>query len=498
MELKEIIMRCQQGDREAMGLLYTAMHDELLHVCRHYVADGSMADDLLHDAFLLIFCKIGDLRSPARAKEWMHKVVKNVSLLYLKKQQQQHDVPLDQVIDEAENVATSANAITYDELMSYVDALPLGYREVFHLSVLEGLTHKEIAALLNIEPHSASSQLYRAKRVLQQSLRVLLLCLLAVLIPIVIYRIAMHRKPAKDGLPPFEARDVTANDSLTESAQEPIAPPKPEEGGRKPEPAKDEGQGPEPAKAGEWESEPANEESIEALPDAEPADTTTTRQPDDLPTERPEMYSPRKSRLSRWQLALTYSGLPNGSSQSLPYGAEGVNDEADSVCHHRLPLTISLDASYRVGRHLWLNGGLRYTLLSSEHRVGNTYLYYSGEQKVRYLGVNLGAGYNLLRTKALTFYGQASATLDFPLRSNLHTTYIVGPQILATEDARLSPAAQWSLGTGLGLQYNITPAVGFFVEPSLHYFFHTGDGIDTWRTEHPVSFSLPFGARINF
>ena len=55
MEQVELIHRCQQGDRQAMGLLYTDMHDELLDICRHYVNDSATAEDLLHDSFLLIF-----------------------------------------------------------------------------------------------------------------------------------------------------------------------------------------------------------------------------------------------------------------------------------------------------------------------------------------------------------------------------------------------------------------------------------------------------------
>ena len=60
--MEELIRQCQQGDRVAMGQLYTAMHDELLTQCRKYATDDDTAHDLLHDAFLLIFCNIGCTR----------------------------------------------------------------------------------------------------------------------------------------------------------------------------------------------------------------------------------------------------------------------------------------------------------------------------------------------------------------------------------------------------------------------------------------------------
>lgn len=49
-----------------------------------------------------------------------------------------------------------------------VEKLPEGYSKIFKLAVLEGLSHKEIGKLLNIAPHSSSSQLFRAKVLLKR------------------------------------------------------------------------------------------------------------------------------------------------------------------------------------------------------------------------------------------------------------------------------------------------------------------------------------------
>ena len=73
--MEKLIRQCQQGDRESMGQLYLAMRDELLGQCRQYVADNTTAEDLLHDAFLLIFSNIGKLRSPEKGRQWMHRIV---------------------------------------------------------------------------------------------------------------------------------------------------------------------------------------------------------------------------------------------------------------------------------------------------------------------------------------------------------------------------------------------------------------------------------------
>ncbi|MGB1121266.1 MAG: RNA polymerase sigma factor, partial [Saprospiraceae bacterium] len=53
------------------------------------------------------------------------------------------------------------------EIMKIVQQLPDGYRIVFNLYVVEGYSHKEIAAQLNISVNTSKSQLSRAKKMLR-------------------------------------------------------------------------------------------------------------------------------------------------------------------------------------------------------------------------------------------------------------------------------------------------------------------------------------------
>ena len=57
-----------------------------------------------------------------------------------------------------------------DEIMSLVEQLPQSYQKVFRLSVLEGLSHQDIARILHIDPHTSSADLFRAKMMLRRSL----------------------------------------------------------------------------------------------------------------------------------------------------------------------------------------------------------------------------------------------------------------------------------------------------------------------------------------
>ena len=175
-------------DKEALGELYSAYAPKLQSVCRSYVKDQSVAEDILHDAFIIIFTSIGELKENRKLEGWMVTIVKNLSLKHLR-HMQKHNTSLSNLNREvADETLENIQGVELDVLLATIDALPKGNREVFKLSVLDGLSHKEIGQMLGINPHSSSSQLFRAKKMLRAMLANYWgLLLLPLLIPIYIY-----------------------------------------------------------------------------------------------------------------------------------------------------------------------------------------------------------------------------------------------------------------------------------------------------------------------
>ena len=179
---------CKNGDKEALGELYTTYANRLLGVCRHYVKDDNSAHDILHDAFIIIFMSIQDLKDESKLEGWMITIVRNLSLKYLQNTEKEA-IPLSCLnIEIQEAACEEQKKIEFGLLLSAIESLPEGNREVFKLSVLEGLSHKEIGEQLGINPHSSSSQLFRAKKTLRAILiKYWMLFLLPILIPVYIY-----------------------------------------------------------------------------------------------------------------------------------------------------------------------------------------------------------------------------------------------------------------------------------------------------------------------
>ena len=498
--MEQVVRRCQQGDRASMGQLYTMMHDELLAQCRRYVANDSVAEDLLHDAFLLIFDNIGQLNSPDKARAWMHKVVKNVCLLYVQQRNHRTEVPVDEARGAAQR-PEQESTLTYEDILNAIEHLPSGYRQVFRLSVLEGLTHQQIADLLGIEAHTSSSQLMRAKRQLRQLLQVMLFSLLGgVLLGGFYYwtqRGDWHDVAEEDASTSASAKSMAGvadtTVSMPSDEREKAARVKGHRRVDKRVAVEESG----------WKetSDTASERKAVVHETMTAQDTerkdTAAQQPYVASHPLPERSVGRKSP-SSFSLSLAYSGLPNAADKQLPYGAEDMNGDVDSIVHHRMPVTLALNARYFLGSRTWLDGGIRYTSLSSETRVGNTYIHMLEQQRVRFLGLSLGVGNEFWHHRRWSLYGTASLTYELPLHATKETAYWMDGHLIETESKRIEPSTQWSVGVGMGLQFSLTPNIGFFVEPSLQYHFHGADGVETWRTAHPLAPTLPLGVRLSF
>ena len=189
MEAAELISRCKAGERQALNLLYQQYKPQLLNICRQY------------DAFVVIFTSLDRLENDDKLEAWMFSIVRNVGYHY-RQHVDKEQAALQQLAKEKSETTETGHIADYNELQSLVTLLPQGYQQVFRLSVFEGLSHQEIGQLLGITPHSSSSQLSHAKRMLRRLIRqswVLVLLLIA--IPAAIWQFLKKDKEPVNQLP---------------------------------------------------------------------------------------------------------------------------------------------------------------------------------------------------------------------------------------------------------------------------------------------------------
>lgn len=167
-----IAEQCKKGDRNAQRQLYERYAGWLLGVCLRYAGRQDIAEDLLQDGFIHILTHMQQFhwQGEGSLKAWMFRVQQNIILQYIRKKEDVFSLDdnpqLAQDIPEPENV----NTIPRGVLLKMISELPLGYRTVFNLFVIDGLSHREIAQKLGIKEKSSASQLVHARRLLAEQI----------------------------------------------------------------------------------------------------------------------------------------------------------------------------------------------------------------------------------------------------------------------------------------------------------------------------------------
>ncbi len=163
----------RRGDTSAFRQLYLLYVKYLSAICSRYITDENDRKDILQEAFLKIWSSIGSFsyRGEGSLKAWMSKITVNLSLKHLRDSGKLHYEDIDSLKEDIAESEIDAGRVPTDTLMRFIRELPDGYRTVFNLFVVEGLSHKEIAKMLGIKENTSASQLFKAKAMMAEKIR---------------------------------------------------------------------------------------------------------------------------------------------------------------------------------------------------------------------------------------------------------------------------------------------------------------------------------------
>lgn len=173
---QKMIEGCIAGKRHAHNLLYKKYASKMLGVCVRYCRSKSEAEDVLQDGFIKVFSNIENYRNSGSFEGWIKKIIINTALNNYHKNLKYYfysnidEINENSIVDNDEDLLNVNPHISKEKLVEIIQCLPLGYRMIFNLFVIEGLTHKEISNLLNIAEGTSKSQLSKARKLLRKKL----------------------------------------------------------------------------------------------------------------------------------------------------------------------------------------------------------------------------------------------------------------------------------------------------------------------------------------
>jgi RNA polymerase sigma-70 factor (ECF subfamily) len=164
---KSLIKKAIDNNREAQQQLFEQHSPKMLGVCRQYVKDMHHAEDLMLQGFLKVFTNLEKFKHEGSFEGWIRRIMVNTCLSYLRKKNLVDLSDEDYVFNDA--ATESLENTSVEDIQKLVDKLPEGYKMVFNLFAIEGYKHSEIAEKLGITVSTSKSQLFKARKLLQEN-----------------------------------------------------------------------------------------------------------------------------------------------------------------------------------------------------------------------------------------------------------------------------------------------------------------------------------------
>jgi RNA polymerase sigma-70 factor (ECF subfamily) len=164
---QDLIDGCRRGDQKSQFQIYKLYYKAMYNTSLRIVNDAMEAEDIMQEAFLSAFEKIGSYSGTVSFGAWLKKIVYNRSIDYLNKNSKMvfEDVESHYGIEDpcAEPIHDEEPDPRMTRVLNIIKRLPEKYRNILSLYLFEGYDHEEIGEILSIPSSTSRSNYSRAK-----------------------------------------------------------------------------------------------------------------------------------------------------------------------------------------------------------------------------------------------------------------------------------------------------------------------------------------------
>jgi RNA polymerase sigma-70 factor, ECF subfamily len=178
-----LVQAAKKGDVGAFGELVKRYDRNVFRIALHITQNREDAEDVVQDAFLKAYENLEQFQGQSKFYTWLVRIAVNEALMKLRRRRPERMVSLDQevqteedsmpreVADWSPNPEQLYNqAELRDILGKTIQGLPPGFRTVFVLRDVEGLSTEETAQALELSVPAVKSRLLRARLQLRERL----------------------------------------------------------------------------------------------------------------------------------------------------------------------------------------------------------------------------------------------------------------------------------------------------------------------------------------
>ena len=172
-EDETLVNLASAGDLASFEGLYRRHRDRIYGLMwRLCGGDSGVAEDLLQEAFVRAWQKLGSFRGDSQFATWLHRLSANVALSdrRTRLRRVQSEARLDEAVERIAVGARDVRAADNRDLERAIARLPERARTVLVLYDIEGYGHNDISRMTGMAEGSSKAQLHRARKLLREAL----------------------------------------------------------------------------------------------------------------------------------------------------------------------------------------------------------------------------------------------------------------------------------------------------------------------------------------
>lgn len=170
MEDSKLITQCLKHDRNSQKLLYDRFSGQMYSICLRYCRDEFDAQESLQNGFIKVFKNLQAFKGESALYSWIKTIIIRSALDQIKKKKKDDELFVwDEIVSDQVG-GEDPESMTYEEMLKIVQMMPLGYKTIFNMAVIDDMSHLEISNVLGITESTSRSQLMKARNFLKKQM----------------------------------------------------------------------------------------------------------------------------------------------------------------------------------------------------------------------------------------------------------------------------------------------------------------------------------------
>jgi RNA polymerase sigma-70 factor (ECF subfamily) len=171
---KVLIERLARSEQRAFNELFDLHHSLLYHYAYRFLRSGDLAEEVVHDAFMIVWEKRQTLDAEKSIKYYLLRICKNLVIDIYHERLRETAVKQNFSLQVSDVDNSTEEDIRFNEYQAFahaaIEALPPQRQSVYRLCKLEGKSYEEAASQLGISKGTVRDHMLKASKLIRQLL----------------------------------------------------------------------------------------------------------------------------------------------------------------------------------------------------------------------------------------------------------------------------------------------------------------------------------------